>query len=102
MRTHVLDTNALHRFLFDGEGKEIVVSVLKTARDAGLPVLMSAINWGELFYTAVKRVGAPEAERLIGNLAEKLGIEVIAADGERCVRAAMLKAKYGIPYGDAF
>jgi predicted nucleic acid-binding protein len=102
MRPHVLDTNALHRYLFDGEGKEVVASVLKSAREAGVPVLISAINWGELFYTAARRVGVLEAERLLGNLAEKLGIEIITADRERCVRAGILKAKYGIPYGDAF
>lgn len=98
----MLDTNALHRYLFQGEGKEIVSDVLKSAREAGVPILMSAVNWGELFYTTVKRIGVLDAETLLMNLPAKLGIVIVAADTERCVRAAMLKARYGIPYGDAF
>jgi predicted nucleic acid-binding protein len=102
MRQHVLDTNALHRYLFQGEGKEIVSDVLRSERDAGVPVLMSAVNWGALFYTTVKRIGLQDAESLLTNLDGKLGIAIVPASTERCVRAAMLKARYSIPYGDAF
>jgi predicted nucleic acid-binding protein len=102
MRQHVLDTNALHRFLFHGEGEDIVTKVLKDSSDSHLPLLMSAVNWGELHYTVAKRIGLIAADGLLANLAEQLGIQVIAADRERAVRAATLKAKYNLPYGDAF
>jgi len=102
MRQHVLDTNALHRFIFHGEGEEIVTRVLKDSRDSRLPVLMSAINWGELYYTLVKRIGMVGADGIVANLAGQLGIEIVDANRERAIRAAALKAKYCLPYGDAF
>ena len=102
MRQHVFDTNALHRFIFHGEGEEIVTRVLKESRDARKPVLMSAVNWGELYYTVVKRIGAAGAASLLARLADELPIKIVNADRDRAIGAASLKAKYGLPYGDAF
>lgn len=102
MRQHVLDANALHRYLLRGSGHEIVASALRKSREERCSVLISAVNWGELCYTLVKRIGRAEAEHLLSGLPEKLGMLVIDIDQARAERASDLKIKYGLPYADAY
>ena len=49
MKGHVLDANALYRFLTGGPGADIVNRLFKEARDAERPLPMSAIHWGEVY-----------------------------------------------------
>jgi predicted nucleic acid-binding protein len=66
-----------------------------------LPLLMSAVNWGEVFYTEWRYRGEAKAREAEANLLE-MPIEVIAADRERATRAGALKQKHGLGYADAF
>ncbi len=62
---------------------------------------MSAINWGEVFYTEWRRYGeskAREAEMAL----RRLPIAVIAVDLDRATRAAVLKQKHDLGYADSF
>lgn len=102
MRQHVLDANALYRFLTDGEGAEIVGNVFKEAGRANIPVLMSVIAWGEIYYTVVRYAGLAKAENLLNEARQKTGLFLIGVDVEAAVKAARLKAQYNIPYADAF
>jgi len=52
VKVHVLDANALYRFLIGGPGADIVNRLFKEARDADQPLRMSVVNWGEVYYTA--------------------------------------------------
>ena len=101
-RRYVLDANALVGLFEDREA--IAEKVEKLLLDAALkevPLLMSAVNWGEVFYTEWKYRGeanAREAEVRLG----QLPIAVIPADLDRATRAAALKQKHNLGYADAF
>ncbi len=101
-RRYVLDANALSGFL---EDREITAGRLERLFDESirqdLPLLMSAVNWGEVLYVAWSRHGQAIAERAEARLRE-LPITVIAADRERASRAAALKQKHALGYADAF
>jgi predicted nucleic acid-binding protein len=68
-------------------------------RDA--PLLMSAVNWGEVFYLAWRRHGEAMARETEARFRE-LPVVVITVDLDRATRAAALKQKHGLGYADAF
>jgi predicted nucleic acid-binding protein len=101
MKTHVLDANAIHRFLRDGPGAEIVEEVFKEARHSSTMVLMSVINWGEVHYTFMKEIGLSAAKAALRQL-DNLPVTVLAVDMEQALTAAGLQASYGLHYADCF
>lgn len=102
MRTHVLDANALYRFLNQGDGFEIVRDVFKQAREADVPVMMSVIAWGEVYYTLVKHIGLAKAAQSLEQALQLTGLHLVRVDEQDARKAAELKAKFNIPYADAF
>jgi predicted nucleic acid-binding protein len=102
VRTHVLDASALFRLLSDGEGAQLVSDVLEQAAASGTSVIMSPVNWGEVYYGLVKRIGISKTEAAMAETLEKAPLDVIALTCDEAVRAARLKAQYNLPYADAF
>ena len=101
-RRYVLDANALIGFFEDREGTAGKVERLITnALRHDLPLLMSAVNWGEVFYTAWRRHGQTQALHAEAQLLE-MPITVIGVDRERASHAAALKQKHALGYADAF
>jgi predicted nucleic acid-binding protein len=62
---------------------------------------MSAVNWGEVFYTAWKLYGELQARQVDARLQE-MPVAVVAVDRDRATRAAALKQKHNLGYADAF
>ena len=102
MRRYVLDANALIAFFEDRRGAaEKVRHLLSEALRQELPLLMSAVNWGEVFYIEWRHhgeKGAREAEAKI----LQLPIAVMAVDRERATRAAAIKQRHDLGYADSF
>lgn len=101
MKAHVLDANALYRFLIGGPGAETVSRLFKQARDAEQPLRMSVINWGEVYYTIARAQGFGETARVMDRV-KLLPLTVVNADETVTTRAAKLKAAHGLPYADCF
>lgn len=66
-----------------------------------LPLLLSAVNWGEVFYITWRHHGEAKAHEAEMRL-RHLPIAVIPADTDRATRAATLKQKHRLGYADAF
>ncbi|PJA76807.1 MAG: VapC toxin family PIN domain ribonuclease, partial [Nitrospirae bacterium CG_4_9_14_3_um_filter_53_35] len=95
--TRVLDSYSLLAY-FEGEaGKEKMIEVLRTARDSGRPLLLSVINWGEVFYITLREAGRERAGQL-AHLISTLPVEVIPADLELTRLAAEFKANNKMSY----
>jgi predicted nucleic acid-binding protein len=101
VKAHVLDANALYRFLIAGPGSDIVTRLFKEARDAEQPLRMSVINWGEVYYTIAKAEGFAETAKIMDRV-RLLPLSVFEADEALTTRAAQLKAAHGLPYADCF
>ena len=101
MRGHVLDANALYRFLTGGPGADTVNRLFKEARDADQPLRMSVINWGEVYYTIAKAEGFAETDRIM-NRVRLLPLAILDADEALTTKAARFKAGHGLPYADCF
>jgi len=101
-RRYVLDANALVGFL---EDRTVIAArvrhLMLEAFRHDLPLLLSAVNWGEVFYISWRCHGEAKAREAETNL-HRLPIAVIAADLDRATRAAALKQKHNLGYADAF
>jgi predicted nucleic acid-binding protein len=101
-RRYVLDANALIGFFEDRHGAaQRVRHLLDEAVHQDLPLLMSAVNWGEVFYIAWRLHGEAKAWEAEARLQE-LPVAVISVDQERASRAGALKQKHNLGYADAF
>jgi predicted nucleic acid-binding protein len=101
LRRYVLDANALISFL---EGRPVAPKVrqlIEEVERSDSPLLLSAVNWGEVFYVSWRLHGEGLA-RAIESKLRRLPILVIAADQERATRAAALKQKHNLSYADSF
>jgi predicted nucleic acid-binding protein len=101
MKAHVLDANALYRYLTRGPGAATVSQLFKEARDAGELLRMSVVNWGEVFYTLSRFESFSRASRIMENVL-LLPLAVVDADKVLTATAAKLKSSYGLPYADCF
>lgn len=101
-RRYVLDANALLSLFEDREaaGNRVRQLLLEAYRQR-LPLYLSAINWGEVFYVTWRRFGEAKAREAEMQL-HRLPIAVIAGDLDRATRAAALKQKHNLGYADAF
>ena len=97
----VLDASALMAYLEKEPGCEKVKNLLARAAESERNLLMSAVNWGEVFYVLVKNYGRVEAEKTM-SLIETFPIEVVDADIETARQAALYKAIRKLPYADSF
>lgn len=102
MRTHVLDASAVYRYLTGEAGASIVAELLKNASASSSPVFMSVVNWGETYYTLVKRIGLVKTDKLMRELLERVPLSLVGITQFDAERAARLKAQYNLPYADAF
>jgi predicted nucleic acid-binding protein len=101
-RRYVLDANALIGFFEGREGTaKKVRHLVGEALRRDVPLLMSAVNWGEVFYIAWKHHGEAKAREAEAKL-QLLPIVVTNADQETASRAATLKQKHALGYADAF
>ncbi len=101
MKRYVLDASALMT-LFDGRpGADRVREFLLTAADAPEALLMSVVNWGEVYYTVWRGRGEKAASEKLDQIGQ-LPIELVEVDAPSARLAATLKAKLGLPYADCF
>lgn len=101
-RRYVLDANALIGFFEDREGTAGKIErLVSEAMRLDLPLLMSAVNWGEVFYTAWRRHGEDIARQTEARLLE-MPIAVIGVDRDRATRSAAVKQTHNLGYADAF
>jgi predicted nucleic acid-binding protein len=102
VRTHVLDASALFRYLMNADGAEVVDQLFRQAAVSRLPILMSVVNWGEVYYGLVKRAGLTRTDGTMTNLLGRVPLSLVAVTADDAVRAARLKAQHNLPYADAF
>ena len=102
LRRFVLDANALVSLLEDRAGAAARVRrLIEEASRNEQPILLSAVNWGEVFYIAWRLHGELRALEAEAKL-RQLPILVVAADRDRATRAAAIKQKHGLGYADSF
>jgi predicted nucleic acid-binding protein len=101
VKTYVFDAGALIAYIDQKTGANKVRELLKDAVRGHARILMSAVNYGEVYARALRERGAKEA-LLAMSAIRKLPIEILDATAQRAFRAAELKTTYQLYYVDAF
>ena len=101
MKNYVLDSSALMTFFEDRPGADKVEELLAKAAEARHPLLMSVVNWGEVYYSVWRARGEKEAREKLKEIAQ-LPIEIVGVDMDLAKLAATLKAEHNLPYADCF
>lgn len=97
--TYVLDANAVLDLIEAGPGARKVERLLQSALQQQSSVLISVLNWGEVFYLLWQRRGEETARRTIANLS-RLPLRIIPVDLSQALKASEIKAVHKIPYVD--
>lgn len=98
--THVLDAYALMAYFEKEPGYEQVQTLLGRAA-GGAPLLLSAVNWGEVYYITLREHG-PKAAEEVAHVVATFPIEVVPADLSIARQAAVYKAAHKMSYADCF
>ena len=101
MRSIVLDASALMTFFEDRPGAGKVEDLIRLGVEGKRQLLMSVVNWGEVYYSTWRAKGPGVARKVMEEIAQ-LPLEVVDADLELTRRAAELRAEHKLPYTDCF
>jgi predicted nucleic acid-binding protein len=97
----VLDACALMAYLEKETGYEKVKELFVKAVESEKNVMMTTVNWGEVFYILVREYGIGEAEK-IQRVIETFPIDFVTVDVPLAKQAALYKATKKLPYADCF
>ncbi len=104
MATMVLDAHALMVLFNDEPGADEVEKILLKAESGSPKLLMSVVNWGEIYYSILRGASQEMAEAKAHEIAG-MQIELVPVDAddlELVRQAAALKATRKMSYADCF
>ena len=101
MKTYVLDASALLAFLEKKPSAPRVNELLKDTMRGRSQILMSAVNYGEVYGKALREYGQEQAAGVMG-MVSSLPITLVDATSVRALLAAGVKVKYKLYYADSF
>jgi predicted nucleic acid-binding protein len=100
-RAYVLDSWSVMAFLEDEPAGETVGNIIADAHDQGIPLMMTTINAGEVWYILAREISEYAADQSIKDMHE-LGIQFIDADWKLANQAARFKAVKKMSFADCF
>ena len=103
MATKVLDSWALVAFLEDEPAAEAVEKLLAQAAAEKHKLLLSVVNWGEIYYNTKREVSQEAAEQKARDIAA-LPIDIVGVGEDLALarQAAIYKATHRLAYADCF
>jgi predicted nucleic acid-binding protein len=104
MAIKVLDSWALIAFFENEPAAEQVEVLLAKAESGTHKLLLSVVNWGEIYHSTMRENSQEVAERTVKEIAG-LAIEIVGVDGtnlDYVRQAAIYKATRKLSYADAF
>ena len=97
----VLYSYSLLAYIEGEAGAEKMIEIFRVARDSGRDLLLSVVNWGEVYYITMREVGQERADE-VAQLISTLPIQIVPADLDLTRQAAELKSKHKMSYADCF
>ena len=97
----VFDSWAVIAYLEGEHAAEKVADLIADAHDDGIPLFMSVVNAGEVWYIIAREASVNEADRSILQM-RQLGIEFVDANWGLAHEAGSYKSKYKMSFADCF
>jgi len=101
MKKYVLDSYSLLAYAENEKGADDVGNILIKALDNKAELFLCVVNWGEMYYIAMREGGKERAE-LYKNTFARYPITIVDANEELTLQAAEFKAFNKISYADAY
>lgn len=101
MATKILDSWALMALFNEEPAADEVEKLLSQAAAEKHKLLMSVVNWGEIYYSIMRGASPAMAEQKIREIAA-MPIEIVDADWHLTRQAAIYKATRKMSYADCF
>ncbi len=101
MALKILDSWALMALFYGEPAADQVESLLMQALADRHELLMSVVNWGEIYYSVMRGASRQAAEQKIREIAA-MPIEIVPADVQQTHQAAIFKAAKKMSYADCF
>ncbi len=101
MRKYVFDASALLALLERTGGTAKVNELVKEAHHGRSQILMSSVNYGEVYGKVLRDHGQDQAIRSLGAV-RRLPIELYDVDVQRALHAQDVKTRYKLYYVDSF
>jgi predicted nucleic acid-binding protein len=100
-RAYVLDSWSLMAFFEDEPAGETVANIIADAHEHNIPLMMTTVNAGEVWYILAREVSEAAADQSIKDMHE-LGIQFCDADWKLANEAARLKTVKKMSFTDCF
>jgi predicted nucleic acid-binding protein len=100
-RAIVLDSWAIMSYLGGEPSAEKVADIMADAHEEDIPLFMTVVNAGEVWYILAREVSVAEADSSVRQI-RQLGIGFIDADWGLAHEAAGFKAKHKMSFADCF
>lgn len=100
-RAYVLDTWAVIAYLEDEPSAPQIADLIASAHEEQIPVCMTVVNVGEVWYILAREVSEEEANNGVKGLHD-LRIQFIDADWELTREAARFKSKHKMSYANCY
>lgn len=100
-KAYVLDTWSMIAYWEDEPAGQQIANLIADAHESGVPLMMSVVNAGEVWYILAREVSEAEADNSIVEI-QHLGIEFVDANWKLTVEAARFKSKHKMSYADCF
>jgi len=97
----LLDSWAIMSYLQGEPSAEKVADIIADAHEDHVPLLMSVVNAGEVWYIIARRTSEADSDRSMREL-KQLGIEMVDADWDIAHDAGRFKAKHKMSFADCF
>jgi predicted nucleic acid-binding protein len=101
VNTYVFDASALFAFLQKKPGAPKINRILKDAMRGEARILMSAVNYGEVYGRILRDYGLDQALTTVRAVGP-LPLEILDATPQRAFQAAEVKARYKLYSVDSF
>src|SRR5437879_7999933 len=95
----VLDSWATIAYLEDEAAAEKVADIIADAHEQEIPLFMSVVNAGEVWYIVARQTSAVEADASIKQLRD-LGIDFVDADWDLAKNAGYFKSRNKMSFAD--
>ena len=102
MKDYVFDANAILRYfrVVDAEGGDKVQELFERSKQGEAHLLISVINFGEVYYILLKLAGERAAKEYVKTFQHL--VTIIDADQVATIEAASFKHAHKIGYADSF
>ncbi len=97
----VLDSWSVIAYLEDEPSGQLVADWIASAHDEEIPIYMTVVNAGEVWYIIAREISEEEANGSIKELRE-LRIQFVYVDWELTQEAARFKSRHKMSYADCY